>query len=215
MLDAARANPVSAPSGPPLRAGSFAAFFDRTRLRVNDASKVEASVVFFERAADAPPAAVSTEQAAVMRSRPIRELGAQEDYAAILDRDTLEGYSDFIAAYPDDPMAKRVRAVIAARREALTWQQTSAVDKPPAYWPYLRLYPQGPHTEWTASLQVNVTTAVPRALEDRIAALVPNSWPETIADLDTPLGAAAGRQPRPTYGPHCAAPTVVREAAAR
>jgi uncharacterized caspase-like protein len=133
----------------------LAAVFDRTRLRVNDvtkgaevpwhASKVEASLVFFERAADAPPRAVSTEQAATIRSRPIRELGTQEAYAAALDRDTLEGYSDFVAAYPDDPMAKRVRAIIAARREALTWRRTCAVNTPPAYWSYLQRYPQGPH----------------------------------------------------------------------
>jgi uncharacterized caspase-like protein len=140
-----------------LREGGLplAAVFDRTRLRVNDvtkgaevpwhASKVEASLVFFERAADAPPPAVAAEQAAAIRARPIRELGTQEAYAAALDRDTLEGYSDFIAAYPDDPMAARVRAIIAARREALTWRRTCAVNTPPAYWSYLRRYPQGPH----------------------------------------------------------------------
>jgi uncharacterized caspase-like protein len=140
-----------------LREGGLplAAVFDRTRLRVNDltkggevpwhASKVEASLVFFERAADAPPSAVSAEQTAAIRSRPIRDLGTQEAYAAALDRDTLEGYSDFIAAYPDDPMAARVRAIIAARREALTWRRTCAVNTPPAYWSYLRRYPQGPH----------------------------------------------------------------------
>src|SRR6266480_3958639 len=58
--------------------------FERTRLRVNDmtkgaevpwhASKVETSLVFFERAADAPPPAASTEQAAAIRARPMHEL---------------------------------------------------------------------------------------------------------------------------------------------
>ena len=133
----------------------LAAVFERTRLRVNDvtkgaevpwhASKVQASLVFFERAADAPPPAVSSEQAAAIRARPMRELGTQEAYVAALDRDTLEGYSEFIAAYPGDPMAARVRAIIAARREALTWRRTCAVNTPPAYWSYLRRYPQGPH----------------------------------------------------------------------
>jgi uncharacterized caspase-like protein len=131
------------------------AVFERARLRVNDmtkgaqvpwnASKVEASLVFFERAPDAPPPVVSPDQADAIRSRPIRDLDAQEAYIAALDRDTLEGYSDFLAAYPDDPMARRVRAIIAARREALTWRRTRAVDTPPAYWSYLRRYPQGPH----------------------------------------------------------------------
>jgi uncharacterized caspase-like protein len=131
------------------------AVFERARLRVNEmtkgaqvpwnASKMEASLVFFERAPDAPPPVVSPDQADAIRLRPIRDLDAQEAYIAALDRDTLEGYSDFLAAYPDDPMARRVRAIIAARREALTWRRTRAVDTPPAYWSYLRRYPQGPH----------------------------------------------------------------------
>ena len=133
----------------------LAGVFDRARLRVNDvtkgaevpwyASKVETSLVFFERASDAPPPAVSIEQTAAMRARPMRELGAQDAYAAALERDTLQGYLDFLAAYPDDPMAARVRAIVAARREAITWRRTRVVDTPPAYWSYLRRYPEGPH----------------------------------------------------------------------
>jgi uncharacterized caspase-like protein len=129
--------------------------FERTRLRVNErtsggevpwhASRVQASVVFFERAPDAPPPATSAEQTASMRSQPIRDLDAQQAYLEALDRDTLLGYSDFLAAYPDDPMAKRVRAIAAARREAITWRQTRLVDTPDAYWSYLRRYPRGPH----------------------------------------------------------------------
>jgi uncharacterized caspase-like protein len=129
--------------------------FERTRLRVNEiskgaevpwhASKIAASLVFFERAADAPPPAISSEQSAAIRARPIRDLDAQEAYVAALERDTLEGYSDFLAAYPSDPMARRVRAIIAARREAITWRRTRLVDTPPAYWSYLRRYPDGPH----------------------------------------------------------------------
>ena len=133
----------------------LASVFDRARLRVNDvtkgaevpwhASKVETSLVFFERASDAPPPAASTEQTAAVRSRPLGDLGAPEAYAAALDRDTLEGYSEFLTAYPDDPMAARMRAIVAARREAMTWRRTRVVDTPAAYWSYLRRYPQGPH----------------------------------------------------------------------
>jgi len=133
----------------------LAGVFDRARLRVNEvtkgaevpwhASKVETALVFFERAADAPPPAVSSEQIAAIRARPMRELALQEAYSAALERDTLDGYSDFLAAYPDDPMAARVRAIMAARREALTWRRTRLVDTPAAYWSYLRRYAQGPH----------------------------------------------------------------------
>jgi uncharacterized caspase-like protein len=129
--------------------------FERTRLRVNDmtqgadvpwhASKVQASLVFFERSADAPPAAVSAEEAAAIRARPLRDLGAQDAYILALERDTIEAYSDFLAAYPDEPMSRRVRAIIAARREAITWRRSRGIDTPPAYWSYLRRYPEGPH----------------------------------------------------------------------
>jgi hypothetical protein len=56
------------------------------------------SLVFFERAADAPPPAVSSEQAAAIRARPLRELTAQEAYVAAPECDTFDGYSEFLAA---------------------------------------------------------------------------------------------------------------------
>src|SRR5262245_4264811 len=133
----------------------LAEVFDRVRLRVNDvtkgalvpwhASRVEARFVFFERAPDAPPPVASPEQSAAMRARPIGDLGAQEAYIVALERDTVAGYQDFIAAYPRDPLAARVRALLAARREAITWRRTRLTDTPAAYWSYLRRYPRGPH----------------------------------------------------------------------
>jgi uncharacterized caspase-like protein len=129
--------------------------FNRVRLRVNEvskgaqapwaASKIETQIVFFERAPDAPPPQMSTEQTAAIRTRPIRDFSTQEAFAVALERDTLQGYVDFIAAYPDDPMAKRARAIVAARREAITWRRTRGIDTPEAYWSYLRRYPRGPH----------------------------------------------------------------------
>src|ERR1700726_1818717 len=129
--------------------------FNRVRLRVNDitkgsqvpwnASKLQAPFYFFERAPDAPPPQVSPEQTSSIRSRPIRDFDAQEAYLAALDRDNLQDYENFLAAYPNDPMARRVRAIVAARREAITWRRTRSVDTPPAYWSYLRRYPRGFH----------------------------------------------------------------------
>ena len=43
------------------------------------------------------------------------------------------------------PLANRVRALLAARREAITWRRTCRVDTPDAYWSYLNRYPRGPH----------------------------------------------------------------------
>src|ERR1700730_3597804 len=129
--------------------------FSRVRLRVNEATKgaqvpwnasrIQSEFVFFERGPDAPPPAGSVEQTASIRSRPLRDLGAQDAYVASLSRDTLDAYEDFLGAYPRDPMAKRVRALVAARREAFTWRRTYESDSPEGYWPYLRRYPRGSH----------------------------------------------------------------------
>ncbi|MDX8480042.1 caspase domain-containing protein, partial [Mesorhizobium sp. VK24D] len=129
--------------------------FDRTRLRVNEvtqgaevpwnASKITAPFVFFERSAEAPAPKVSEAESRSNRTRAIRDFNARDAYVAALDRDTMRGYEDFLVAYPHDPMAKRVRAIIAARREAITWRETWQEDTPEAYWSYLRRYPHGPH----------------------------------------------------------------------
>jgi uncharacterized caspase-like protein len=133
----------------------IAEVFERVRLRVNEitrgaqvpwhASRVQQPYVFFESTSDAPPPSVSFEQKLAFRARPIRDLGAEEAYLAALERDTLEGYLDFLAVYPDDPMARRVRAIVAARREAITWHRARLIDTPEAYWSYLRRYPRGRH----------------------------------------------------------------------
>ena len=148
--------------------------FNRVRLRVNEASKgaqvpwdsqkVDAAFTFFERAPDAP-AAPAPDQAAAARSKPIRELGVQDAYAAALERDTLPAYEDFLAAYPDDPMAKRVRAIAAARREAITWRRTYRADTPNAYWSYLQRYPRGPHAA-DARRRLSILTALAGAAAD-------------------------------------------------
>ena len=129
--------------------------FDGVRLRVNeetkgaqvpwDTSRIAAPFVFFERAADAPPPALAPDQVNAMRSRPLQDLGAQDAYAAAIERDTLQGYEEFLAAYPSDPLANRIRGLVAARREAMTWRRTRVVNTPDAYWSYLDRYPRGPH----------------------------------------------------------------------
>jgi len=129
--------------------------FDHVRLRVSDAtqgaqvpwhaSNVVASFVFFERTADAPPSVAANEVNPALRSRQIRDLGAQEAYIAALERDALPDYFEFLDSYATDPLANRVRAIVAARREALIWRRTRWLDTPAAYWSYLRLYSDGLH----------------------------------------------------------------------
>src|SRR5262249_58882142 len=95
------------------------------------ASKVEVPFFFFERAPDAPPPAVSSDQVSSIHSKPIRDLDAQNAYVSALERDTLDGYLEFLAAYPHDPMARRVRAIVAVRPPPLTWRHTPVTATPP------------------------------------------------------------------------------------
>lgn len=123
--------------------------FARTRLRVSEAtrgaeapwhaSRLTQPVLLFERPADAPP------RAEAPRSRAIGELPVAEAYALALERDTIASYQEFLAAYPGDPLSPRVEAMLAARREALTWRRAVARNTPAAYWSYIRRYPRGPH----------------------------------------------------------------------
>jgi uncharacterized caspase-like protein len=169
--------------------------FNRVRLRVNDASKgaqvpwqaekIDASFMFFDRAPDAP--APPPDQAAA-RNKPIRDLGAPDAYAAALERDTMQGYEDFLVAYPGDPLAKRVRAIAAARREALTWLRSYRTDTSQAYWSYLRRYPQGPHAG-DARRRLAILTA-PLEPPPSFAVIdydVPPPPPDEIVYVDRPV----------------------------
>ena len=148
----------------------LAEVFDRVRLRVNEASKgaqvpwneakISAPFSFFERGPDAPPPEAAPDQVAAIRNKPIRDLGVQDAYAAALERDTLPAYEEFLAAYPGDPRSKRVMAIVAARREAITWRRTYRNDTPEAYWSYLRRYPRGPHAA-DARRRLAILTAPP------------------------------------------------------
>ncbi|WP_223977031.1 caspase domain-containing protein, partial [Bradyrhizobium sp. RD5-C2] len=168
--------------------------FDRVRLRVNEmtkgaeipwnAQKVDAPFMFFERKPDAPPQQVD----AGLRTKPIRDFPAQDAYAAALERDTLQGYEDYLQAYPTDPLAKRVRAIVAARREAITWRRTYSADTPDAYWSYLHRYPRGPHS-YDARRRLAYLSA---ALEPppQFAAIdydVPPPPPDEIVYVDRPV----------------------------
>jgi uncharacterized caspase-like protein len=171
--------------------------FNRVRLRVNEATKgaqvpwdtqkLDAQFMFFERAPDAP-AQAAPDQIAAIRNKPIRDLGVQDAYTAALERDTLQGYQDFLDAYAGDPLAKRVRVIVAARREAITWRRTYRTDTPNAYWSYLRRYPQGPHAA-DARRRLAILTA-PLEPPPAFAVIdydVPPPPPDEIAYIDRPV----------------------------
>ncbi|MCK1740723.1 caspase family protein [Bradyrhizobium sp. 139] len=172
--------------------------FDRVRLRVNEASKgaqvpwneakISAPFSFFERGPDAPPPAQPTDQVAAIRNKPIRDLGVQDAYAAALERDTLPAYEEFLSAYPGDPLSKRVMAIVAARREAITWRRTYRNDTPEAYWSYLRRYPRGPHAaDARRRLAILTAPVEPPPTFAMIDYDVPPPPPEEVVYVDRPV----------------------------
>lgn len=172
--------------------------FDRTRLRVSDltkgaeiswdVSKFTNAFTFFDRGPDAPAVQVSTYDNAAIRTKAIRDFDEKDAYFAALDRDSLQGYEDFLAAYPNDAMARRVRAIIAARREAITWRETWIADTPQAYWSYLRRYPRGPHV-WDARRRLDHLEAAlePPPSFTVIEYDVPPPPPTEIVYVDRPV----------------------------
>ncbi len=123
--------------------------FNRVRLRTHEATRGvqtpwhaanlgNTPFVFFEpnESAAAP---------LVREVRRIEEVPAEEAYSIAVERDTIQDYQAFLRRYPDHPLAKRVSALLAARREAIVWRRTLSRNTSEAYWTYLRRYPNGPH----------------------------------------------------------------------
>src|ERR1700676_572751 len=187
--------------------------FDRVRLRVNemtrgaqvpwDALKIETQFKFFERDAGAPQRSDSMERTAWMRTQSMRSVGAKDAYMVALMRDTFDAYADFLADYWQDPMTKRVQALLAARREAITWRRTYQANVPDAYWSYLERYPRGPHVADARRLlaHLGATTAAPSKFA-RMDYDVPPPLPDeleyierTILVLDDPAFRFEAPQP--------------------
>ena len=202
-----------------IREGSLtpANVFDRVRLRVNeltkgaqvpwDASKIETQFRFFERAPGAPMRTDSPEHTASMRSQSMRSLGAHDAYMVALMRDTFDAYADFLADYWHDPMTKRVCALLAARREAITWRRTYQANVPDAYWSYLERYPRGPHLADARRLLTHLgATIEPPSKFARMDYDVPPPLPDeleyverAVLVIDDPPSAFESPQSSPVY----------------
>lgn len=167
--------------------------FERTRLRVSDVTKgaqvpwdtrkIDAPFMFFDRAADAPATTAGTPDP----GKPMSAYDANAAYAVALAHDTLPAYEAFLAAYPNDAMAKRVRVIIAARREAITWRRSYVANTPDAYWSYLRRYPKGPHApDARRRLSLLAAAYEPPPTFTMITYDVPPPPPEEIVYLERP-----------------------------
>jgi uncharacterized caspase-like protein len=186
--------------------------FARVRLRVSEitsggevpwyASQIDGPFVFTERAADAPPAA-DVVSVADLRAKPMRSYSSVEDaYAAALALDTIEGYEQFLELYPSTRFSRRVAAMLAVRREQIIWRHCVFNNTPPAYWSYLRRYPDGPHA-WDARRRLAMLHAAYDAPQDLVVFDfgVPPPPREELVFVDRPVVAFWGRNYEPPPPP--------------
>nr|WP_279306492.1 caspase family protein [Microvirga solisilvae] len=163
--------------------------FNRVRLRTHETTKGlqtpwhkanlgNAPFTFFEAEGTAsalPPAP---------QVRRIEEVPAEEAYNIAVERDTIQDYQAFLRRYPDHPLARRVSALLAARREAIVWRQTVTRNTSEAYWTYLRRYPNGPHAPDSRRrlARLSAPVAPPQVFEEVVYEDLPPPLPavETI-----------------------------------
>jgi uncharacterized caspase-like protein len=182
--------------------------FARLRLRVSDltqgaevpwyASQIDGPFLMTELAAGAPPPP-NVMPIADVRAKPIRDFPSVDDaYAAALDRDTIDGYQQFLAVYPNSPYSERIAGMLAVRREAIIWRRAVIADTPPAYWSYLRRYPNGPHV-WDARRRLAMLAAAYDPPPDfaYYDFGVPPPPPDELGYVDQPIIIFAG----PRYAP--------------
>jgi uncharacterized caspase-like protein len=182
--------------------------FARLRLRVSDltqgaeipwyASQIDGPFFMTELAAGAPPPP-NVMPITDVRAKPISDFPSVDDaYAAALDRDSIDGYEQFLAVYPNSPYSARIAGMLAVRREAIIWRRCVIADTPPAYWSYLRRYPNGPHV-WDARRRLAMLAAAYDPPPDfaYYDFGVPPPPPDELGYVDQPVIIFAG----PRYAP--------------
>ena len=165
--------------------------FERVRLRVHDLSQgaetpwavsgLATPLILVPGVAGAPVAAQAQELIEA-RSKPIGQLSADDAYSRAIEQDTIPVYEEFLKANPSHVQAKRVRAMIAARREAYTWQRARRTNTDRAYWTYLRRYPNGAHAAEAESRLARLSAPVvpPSQFEEVIYDDLPPPMPEEL-----------------------------------
>lgn len=184
--------------------------FNRVRLRTHETTKGlqtpwhkanlgDTPFVFFEpeESASAPPP--------VRQVRQIEEVPAEEAYNIAVERDTIQDYQAFLRRYPDHPLARRISALLAARREAIVWRQTVTRNTNEAYWTYLRRYPNGPHAGDSRRrlTRLSAPVAPPQVFEEIVYEDLPPPLPEVerieVVEVVTIIRDVPPPPPPPVY----------------
>ena len=125
-----------------------ARMLERVRLRVGtltNGAQVPWTEGALDPAATLEPGAAPTGGVSAVDQLSTGALSTDVAYAAVIARDNLINYADFLRAVPDGPLAARTRVLLAVRREATMWRAAANSDDPRAVWTYMRRYPRGPH----------------------------------------------------------------------
>ncbi|HEX8166082.1 MAG TPA: caspase domain-containing protein [Beijerinckiaceae bacterium] len=159
--------------------------FARVRLRVHEttggrqtpwhAASLNAPFAFFV-PIDAPPPP---------RERRSASASPEEAYAFAVGEDTIPAYQEFLRIHPGHPLARRVKVLLAARREAVVWRRTILRNSPEAYWTYLRRYPRGPHAADARRRlsRLSVPLAPPPDFDEVVYRDVPPPLPVEIVEV--------------------------------
>ena len=73
-----------------------------------------------------------------VRTRPVNDA-----YDLVIEEDDVLLYSEFLAVYPNDPLAERIRRLLARRQEAIAWRTATVTNTPEAYGEYLSRFSGG------------------------------------------------------------------------
>ncbi|WP_257170628.1 caspase family protein [Bradyrhizobium sp. SRS-191] len=173
--------------------------FKRIRLQVNqstdgrqtpwESSSLTSDFTFFGdslvAAARLPEKAPVVQMAADLPSRSVRQA-----YDYVLSENRPQYYREFVEMYPRDPLADRIRALLAGLVQAAAWHQTVLANSPAAYQSFRDSYADSPYAPVALRLQ-----AQPRP----IPVLQPSRlmMPPQIAPVARPLNPGAQIQGQP------------------
>ncbi len=172
--------------------------FKRIRLQVNhttdgrqtpwESSSLTSDFTFFGdqliAAARAPENAPVVQMAADLPGRSVRQA-----YDYVLSENRPQYYREFIEMYPRDPLADRIRALLAGLVQAVAWHETVLANSPAAYQSFGEAYSDSPYAPVALRLKLQ-----PRSLP----MLQPSHLmlPPHFVSTTRPLNLGAGSPPK-------------------
>lgn len=118
-------------------------FFKRVRLLVNDvtdgrqtpweSSSLTSDFYLFTDNPQAAPDQPYVKPQPAYQVADIRKRSVRQAYDMVIEEDSVEYYEEFVTVYPSDPLAARIRALLAARLVMTAWHGAVKSNTPVAY----------------------------------------------------------------------------------